>query len=103
MTAEEIKALSEDELLKAVKEEYDEGVLAKLIRKGGEAVSEENGDLRVRACHGCKHLGKVKGYIGCVICGCPFASKAYMKNLLNIKADCPHPQGSRWSEIDKNF
>ena len=103
MTTKEIKELSPENLLSQVKKEYDEGVLVNLIRKGGEKVEIENGDARVLACHGCEYLGKTKGYVGCLHCGCPFASKAYMKNLMHIKADCPHPDGSRWSEIDNKF
>lgn len=103
MTTEEIKNLTPDQLLLEVKKEYEEGVLADLIRKGGKKVSEENGDQRILACHGCDYLGKTRGYIGCTICTCPFASKAYMKNLLHIKAECPHPEGSRWTDIDNKF
>lgn len=103
MTNKEIKNLDPENLLLAVKREYDEGILAKLIRKGGEKVEIGNGDGRVRACHGCTYLARVKGYIGCSECGCPLASKAYMKNLLNIKAECPHPDGSRWAAVDIKF
>lgn len=96
--------LSPDELLEKVRDEQDESVLVALVRKGGRKVSIENGDERVKACAGCDYIGKVVGGLtGCKICKCPLASKAYMKDLLGTKATCPHPDGSRWEQIDKNY
>lgn len=108
MTDDQIRALNAQELLTAVLEEKDESDLLELIRKGGKATTEHHGNQRVKACAGCEYAGNVTPlpgatYIGCQHCGCPFATKAYMLNLLFKKSACPHPKGSRWQKIDKIF
>ncbi len=101
----ELKEMTADELLEAVKKEKDESIFLEIVRNGGELLNDEKeGDQRVLACHGCPNVSIVeplpfKRYIGCSLCGCPFASKAYMLSFLGKKADCPHPEGSRWENI----
>ena len=105
----ELKEMTPEELLAEVKKEYDESIILQLIReKGGAKVSEENVDARVMACAGCEYLGRVrriptKSFAGCTVCRCPLGNKAYMDRLLHMKAECPHPEGSRWEEIDSKF
>lgn len=104
MTDAELQALAPDALLETVRGEYDESDLLAVIRKGGRRTSPERAEQRVWACAGCENLGTVRPlplreWTGCVLCGCPLATKAYLENLLFTKSDCPHPQGSRWKNI----
>lgn len=67
---------------------------------------------------------------GCTVCGCPSATKPYYetyfrikgkerenltldelvqiklgnkKNTIEIKSECPHVDGNKWAEVDKEF
>ena len=121
--------------------EYKVKTLFKFMAAGGVPVSKEQGDARVEICKGCELYGdvivEVSGLTltmkGCGGCGCPSATKPYMKSLprpkdkigstltlgelvslkMNYEIDsdkyeneimiCPHSSGNKWELVDNNF
>lgn len=111
----------------------------KLIRYAGSRVSKENAEARLSVCSGCPLKGKVQVRAdlpfvdGCTECQCPFATKAYMKDIYRkignedeplseseikqilfyktfdkkkikrVPIICPHKDGNRWQEVDSQF
>ena len=88
-----------------IKETFSE-----VVQLGGKLIPKEWGDARVEVCKKCPLYGMVKPLKskalempGCTKCGCPSATKAYMKTILFKKIKCPHPEGNKWADVDKQF
>jgi len=88
--------------------------LSKVVRESGTLVPKDQGDARVKICHGCDRFGKVLAEVGletegCTICRCPSVTKPYMETYWSltkgkiVKAVCPHEDGNLWAEVDKQF
>lgn len=85
-----------------------------VVKASGKLTSKQHGDARINVCRTlqdgepCNFRGMVEPFPdlvleGCLICGCPFATKPYMIHGLGKKVECPHPEGNKWKEIDKQF
>lgn len=96
--------------------EYTIDFFGDLIRCGGETVSEEQHQERLKICKGCDKAGKVNPLPliwieGCTECGCPFRTKLKTKTHCELKngviqkvtTTCPHPKGNKWAEVDQKF
>lgn len=84
------------------------------VALGGEQVSEAVYQARLEVCRGCDKAGTVYPLPGlkmqgCTICGCPFATKPRWEKYFSaaklriITAECPHPDGNKWLEIELNL
>lgn len=112
--------------------------LVECIKAEGTLVSKEQAEARTNKCKGCMYEGivnplpKLEGP-GCLKCGCPFATKAWMNTILRRAENvgdpltfeeiielkslgkfnkskfveeiivCPHPDGNQWASIDSKF
>jgi len=79
------------------------------VRNGGECVSQEHFEARKRICEDCSFFGKVRPFgilpaaDGCTICKCYIETKGRMLNLGLEEITCPHKNGNKWAQIDKDF
>jgi len=100
-------------------------ILEERILAGGELVSNEQFEARVRFCktrlsgNPCEYFGPVfPGGIefseGCQACNCPMITKAHMKSITDpvmaqmfqggaTEIKCKHPDGNFWEPIDAQF
>ena len=90
--------------------EFLEDSFAELVKLGGVMVSRDHYEARVKACRECEFVGEVQPaphlkMEGCTLCGCPLKTKPYFDRFLvgGKEITCPHPEGSRWTEIDSKF
>ena len=82
------------------------------IKKIGTLVAPEIARARILVCKTknnnkpCEHYGQVNPIDdwkeeGCTKCGCPFATKAFMKTAFLNKVTCPHEDGNFWNNLNK--
>ena len=90
--------------------EFLEDAFSEIVKLGGKKVSREHYEARVKVCRACDFVGKVEPapnlkMEGCTLCGCPLKTKPYFDRFLvgGKEITCPHPEGSRWTEIDSKF
>ena len=90
--------------------EFLEDAFSEVVKLGGKLVSREHYEARVKACRACEFVGEVEPgpnlkMEGCTLCGCPLKTKPYFDRFLvgGKEITCPHPEGSRWAEIDSKF
>ena len=90
--------------------EFLEDAFSEVVKLGGKLVSREHYEARVKACRACEFVGEVEPapslkMEGCTLCGCPLKTKPYFDRFLvgGKEITCPHPEGSRWTEIDSKF
>lgn len=83
-----------------------------MVKLGGTRVSDEEYQRRLEICRGCELVGTVEvmghQFEGCTECGCPLATKPLWQEFFSVKAfkfveaKCPHPNGDKWSAINKS-
>ena len=90
--------------------EFLEDAFSEVVKLGGKLVSREHYEARVKVCRACEFVGEVEPapslkMEGCTLCGCPLKTKPYFDRFLvgGKEITCPHPEGSRWTEIDSKF
>jgi hypothetical protein len=99
-------------------QEWAKDMLYKQVMNGSELVTYENYLDRMDVCKGCKYNGIVDVPLvgikdnGCTKCGCPFATKARIKTVVNPitqtilnteTVECTHEDGNKWEDVDKKY
>lgn len=113
--------MTQQEIVQTIELEQADGNLHKYLADlvntglqfGGEKVEQQQYLDRLGICSGCEKAGTVKvggfEFIGCQVCGCPFATKPYWKKYFSfiklriVKSRCPHEIGNKWEQVDKKY